>query len=73
MATKISIKLKPEESNLFNEENSFSKPTSTRKQDSDEETKLRKSILGKRPVRRWEKRWILQPNVFELNEGDIWV
>jgi hypothetical protein len=45
---------------------------------SDEESKagcsnLNSLVLGKRPVRRWEKRWILQPNVFDLNIGEIWV
>ena len=59
MATKIVIKLKHEESNLYNDE-SFSKPVSTRKNDSDEESKFKKIVLGKRPVRHWEKRWVLQ-------------
>jgi hypothetical protein len=45
---------------------------------SDEESKLgcmgvKSSVLGKRAVRKWEKRWVLQPNVFDLNEGEIWV
>ena len=46
---------------------------------SDEESKLgctgvkSSSVLGKRAVRKWEKRWVLQPNVFDLNEGEIWV
>lgn len=47
---------------------------------SDEESKLGcttgvkgNSVLGKRAVRKWEKRWVLQPNVFDLNEGEIWV
>jgi len=44
---------------------------------SDEESKLgctgvKSNVLGKR-VRKWEKRWVLQPNVFDLNEGEIWV
>ncbi len=29
--------------------------------------------LGKRPVRKWQRRWVLQPNVFDLNRGEIWV
>jgi hypothetical protein len=45
---------------------------------SDEESKMDSSdqnslALGKRPVRAWVKRWVLQPNVLELNQGDIWV
>lgn len=45
---------------------------------SDEESKqgcgaVSSSVLGKRAARKWEKRWVLQPNVFELNEGEIWV
>lgn len=45
---------------------------------SDEESKvgctgIKSSVLGKRAVRKWEKRWVLQPNVFDLNEGEIWV
>lgn len=45
---------------------------------SDEESKIgcggvKNSVLGKRAVRKWEKRWVLQPNVFDLNEGEIWV
>ncbi len=46
---------------------------------SDEESKLgctgvkSSNVLGKRAVRKWEKRWVLQPNVFDLNEGEIWV
>ena len=23
--------------------------------------------------RRWERRWIMQPNVLDLNKGEIWV
>ena len=45
---------------------------------SDEESKMDSSdqnslALGKRLVRAWVKRWVLQPNVLELNQGDIWV
>jgi hypothetical protein len=28
--------------------------------------------IGKRPVKKWEKRWVLQPNVIECG-GDIWI
>jgi len=46
-----------------------------KEQASDEESKVcsAKSELGKRPVRNWERRWVLQPNVFDLNKGEIWV
>ena len=30
-------------------------------------------VLGKRSIRRWEKRWVLQQNVLDFNKGDIWV
>ena len=33
--------------------------------------------LGKRPVRRWQRRWFLQPNVFDFScgkkGGEIWI
>ena len=47
--------------------------------DYEEESKVNPSerenslVLGKRPIRRWEKRWVLQQNVLDLNKGDIWV
>ena len=30
-------------------------------------------MAGGKRVRKWEKRWVLQPNVLDLNDGDIWV
>ena len=32
----------------------------------------KKDLFIKRPVRKWEKRWVLQPNVIEYG-NDIWI
>jgi hypothetical protein len=64
---------------MSEDEPSVNKPTGIsiriKKADSDEESKIdiNMMVLGKRPVRKWEKRWVLQPNVFDLNQGDIWI
>ena len=30
-------------------------------------------VLGKRTRTKWERRWVLVPNVLDLNLGEIWV
>ena len=30
-------------------------------------------MLGKRTRTKWERRWVLVPNVLDLNKGEIWV
>lgn len=30
-------------------------------------------LLGKRSRTKWERRWVLVPNVLDLNKGEIWV
>lgn len=37
-------------------------------------TSTKTSMLGKRMrTKKWEKRWVLVPNVLDLNQGEIWV
>lgn len=36
-------------------------------------TSTKGNILVKRTRTKWERRWFLQPNVLDLNKGEIWV
>jgi len=37
-------------------------------------TSTKASVLGKRTrTKKWERRWVLVPNVLDLNKGEIWV
>ena len=36
-------------------------------------TSIKDRVLGKRTRTKWERRWILVPNVLDLNLGEIWV
>ena len=37
------------------------------------ENPIKDILAGKKRVRKWEKRWVFQPNVLDLNNGEIWV
>ena len=36
-------------------------------------TSTKNNLLVKRTKTKWERRWFLQPNVLDLNKGEIWV
>ena len=36
-------------------------------------TSTAKDSIGVKRPRKWEKRWVLVPNVLDLNKGEIWV
>ena len=37
-------------------------------------TQTKANVLGKRArTKKWERRWVLVPNVLDLNQGEIWV
>ena len=36
-------------------------------------TSTKNNLLVKRTRTKWERRWFLQPNVLDLNKGEIWV